>query len=178
MTAGGIQPRLAKMRLHPIKALDPVHVQESRIGPSGGLEHDRAWALYSVDGQWVNGKRTAAVHLIRAAYAPDVSSVTLSVPGDSRKIPARTFAFPSATEDAAEWFSVFFEQQIIVRHSPGGFPDDSIAHGPSIICTATLLAIAVLFPGMTLEDARLRFRTTLEIDGVPAFWEDQLFGEE
>jgi MOSC domain-containing protein len=31
---------------------------------------------------------------------------------------------------------------------------------------------------MTLDDARLRFRTTLEIEGVPAFWEDQLFGEE
>ncbi len=40
---------------------------------------------------------------------------------------------------------------------------------------------------MTLEDARLRFRTTLEIDAdrsaaapgdFPAFWEDQLFGED
>jgi uncharacterized protein YcbX len=27
-----------------------------------------------------------------------------------------------------------------------------------------------------LEEARRRFRTTLEIDGVPAFWEDRLFG--
>ena len=30
---------------------------------------------------------------------------------------------------------------------------------------------------MTLDEARMRFRSTLEIDGVPAFWEDQLFGE-
>jgi uncharacterized protein YcbX len=29
-----------------------------------------------------------------------------------------------------------------------------------------------------LNEARERFRTTLEIDGVPAFWEDQLFGED
>ena len=178
MNSSAPTPHLANIRLHPVKALDPVHVQEARIGPGGGLEFDRAWALYSVDGQWVNGKRTAAMHLIRAAYAPDVSSVTLSVPGDSRKIPARTLAFPGATEEAAEWFSVFFEQQILVRHSPAGFPDDSIANGPTIISTATLQAIAGLFLGMTLEDARLRFRTTLEIDGVPAFWEDQLFGEE
>lgn len=178
MSSSTATPRLANIRLHPIKALDPVHLQEARIGPGGGIEFDRAWALYSVDGQWVNGKRTAAVHLIRAAYAPNVSSVTLSVPGDSRKIPTRTFAFPGATEDAAEWFSVYFEQQIIVRHSPAGFPDDSIANGPTIISTATLQAICELFPGMTVEDARLRFRTTLEIDGVPAFWEDQLFGEE
>jgi uncharacterized protein YcbX len=166
------------MRLHPIKSLDPIHVQEARIGPGGGLEFDRAWALYSVDGQWVNGKRTAAIHLIRADYAPDLSSVTLSVPGDSRKIPTRTFAFPGNTEDAAEWFSVYFEQQIILRHSPGGFPDDSIANGPTIISTASLQAVCDLFPGMAIDDARTRFRTTLEIDGVPAFWEDQLFGEE
>src|SRR4029077_15114163 len=102
MTSSPSLPRLANIRLHPIKSLDPVHVQEARIGPGGGLEHDRAWALYSVDGQWVNGKRTAAVHLSRASYTPDVSPVTLSVPGDSRKIPIRTFAFPGGTEDAAE----------------------------------------------------------------------------
>jgi uncharacterized protein YcbX len=178
MVSFPVSPRLALIQLHPIKALDPAHVNEARIGPGGGLEFDRAWALYSVDGQWVNGKRTAAVHLIRAAFAPDLSSVTLSVPGDRRKIPARTFAFPGNTEDAAEWFSVYFEQQIIVRHSPEGFPDDNIANGPTIVSAASLQAVCELFPGMTLNEARLRFRTTLELDGVPAFWEDQLFGEE
>jgi uncharacterized protein YcbX len=187
------------IRLHPIKSLDPVDVREARIGPSGGLEHDRAWALFSVDGKWVNGKRTAAMHLIRAAYAPDLSSVTLSVPGDRRNIPARTFPFPAGAEDAAEWFSVYFEQQIQVRCSPEGFPDDTIANGPTIISTPTLRQVCDWFPGLQLDDARQRFRTTLEIDGthlaalsgpdavaahassngaLPAFWEDQLYGED
>ncbi len=124
-----VSPRLANIRLHPIKSLDPVHVTKSRIGPGGGLEFDRAWALYSADGQWVNGKRTAAVHLIRAAFAPDIGSAALSVPGDSRKIPTKTFAFPSDTAAASQWFSDFFEQPITVRHSPEGFPDDDIASG-------------------------------------------------
>ncbi len=31
---------------------------------------------------------------------------------------------------------------------------------------------------MTIDQARLRFRTTLKIDDVPALWEDPLFGEE
>jgi uncharacterized protein len=215
------QPRLTCIRLHPIKSLDPVDVREARIGPGGGLEHDRAWALFSVDGKWVNGKRTAAMHLIRAAYAPDLSSVTLSVPGDRRNIPARTFPFPAGNEDAAEWFSVYFEQQILVRHSPEGFPDDTIANGPTIISTPTLHKVCEWFPGLQLEDARRRFRTTLEIDShheadarheidtghevvgargtrarlnpvatsagaalsssngaIPAFWEDQLYGED
>jgi uncharacterized protein len=202
---------LTGIRLHPIKSLDPVSVAQARIGPGGGLEHDRAWALFSVDGRWVNGKRTAAMHLIRATYAPDLSSVTLAVPGDRRNIPPRTFPFPSGTEDAAEWFSVYFEQQILVRHAPEGFPDDSIANGPTIISTASLRAVCDWFPGMTLDNARERFRTTLEIDNaradaeigdsdaaatkvstnganlaanaasmnghLPAFWEDQLYGE-
>lgn len=178
MNSQQVVTRLANIRLHPIKALDPLHVSEARIGPGGGLEFDRAWALYSVDGQWVNGKRSAAVHLIRAVYAPDLSSVTLSVPGDRRDIPTTTFAFPADTAGAAKWFSTFFEQHITIRHSPEGFPDDSIANGPTIVSTASLQTIAGLFPGMTLDEARQRFRTTLEVNGVPAFWEDRLFGAE
>src|SRR4029077_11690004 len=38
-------------------------------------------------------------------------------------------------------------------------------------------AVCDLFPEITLQEARERFRTTIEIDGVPAFSEDQLFGE-
>jgi uncharacterized protein YcbX len=184
-------PRLANIRLHPIKALDPVSVNESRIGPNGGLGLDRVWALYSADGRWVNGKRTAAMHLIRAAYAPDLSSVTLTVPGDRRDIPAMTFAFPRDTDGAAEWFSMYFEQAIQVRYNRDGFPDDGLASGPTIVSTASLEAVCNGFPGMTLEEARRRFRTTLEIDAansadsededaqkkLPAFWEDRLFAE-
>jgi len=180
------RPRLANIRLHPIKALDTVSLNEARIGPNGGLELDRVWALYSADGRWVNGKRTAAMHLIRAAYAPDLSSVTLTVPGDRRDIPAMTFAFPGDTDGAAEWFSMYFEQAIQVRYTREGFPDDGLASGPTIVSTASLEAVCGWFPGMTLEEARRRFRTTLEIDSVPAagkaeklpaFWEDQLFAE-
>lgn len=186
MTSPNATPRLANIRLHPIKALDPVSVSEARIGPSGGLELDRAWALHSADGRWVNGKRTAAIHLIRAAYAPDVSRVTLTVPGDRRKIPPMTFAFPGDTEGAAEWFSMYFEQAIQVRYAREGFPDDTLAAGPTIVSTSSLETVCEWFPGMAHEEARRRFRATLEIDAarsqngkpherLPAFWEDQLF---
>lgn len=178
MPLSSVNPELANIRIHPIKSLDPVYVEEARIGPGGGVALDRAWALYSVDGKWVNGKRTPALHLIRPSYAPDLASVTLGVPGDRRKIPARAFAFPAEYEDAAEWFSVFFEQQIIVRYSEGGFPDDTLANGPTIVSTASLQAVADWFPGLSVDNVRQRFRATLEIDGVPAFWEDRLFGDE
>jgi len=185
MSSPQLAPHLVNIRLHPIKSLDPISVPEARISPSGGLALDRTWALYSVDGKWVNGKRTPAIHLIRAAYSPDLREVTLSVPGDRREIPTRTFAFPEAHDDAAEWFSVFFDQQIIVRYSEDGFPDDTVASGPTIVSTASLESVAEWFPpssngfsGITPEEARQRFRATLEINGVPAFWEDQLCGED
>lgn len=177
MEFSAVTPRLANIRLHPIKALDPVSVNEANIGPNGGLELDRVWALYSADGRWVNGKRTAAIHLIRAAYSTDIRSVTLCVPGDRRGIPAMTFAFPGDTEGAAEWFSMYFEQAIQIRYAREGFPDDGLAAGPTVVSTASLEAVCRWFPGMALEEARRRFRTTLEIEGVPAFWGDQLFGE-
>jgi uncharacterized protein len=167
-------PRLARIRIHPIKSLDPIEVRETRIGPNGGLAHDRGWALFAVDGRWVNAKRTAAMHLIRAAYAPDLSKVTLSVPGDRRNMFTAELDFPADTERAAQWFSAYFEQQIMVRHSADGFPDDGLASGPTIISTASIETVAKWF-SLTADEVRLRFRANLEIAGVPAFWEDQLF---
>jgi uncharacterized protein len=190
MHVSQVTPHLANIRLHPIKALDPVFVDEARIGPNGGLELDRVWALYSSDGRWVNGKRTPAMHLIRAEYAPAIRAVTLSVPGDRRKIPAQTFAFPADTEGAALWFSTYFEQNIVIHYAREGFPDDGLASGPTIVSTESLEAVRGWFPGMALDEARRRFRTTLEIagptaqppakngDGLPAFWEDRLFASE
>jgi MOSC domain-containing protein len=178
VTADSANAHLSGIQLHPIKGIDPVQVKEARIGPGGGLELDRAWALYSADGQWINGKRTAAIHLIRAAYAPDLRSVTLSVPTERGGIPTKTFDFPGGSADAAQWFSSFFDQPVTVRYSAEGFPDDTVANGPTIISTASLDAAASWFPGLTCADMRLRFRTTLEIDGVQPFWEDQLFASD
>ena len=168
-------PHLSEIRLHPIKSLDGVTVPECRIGPGGGLELDRVWALYSTDGQWINGKSTAAVHLIRAAFAPDLSSVTLSAAGDRRNVAPRTFAFPGDFTAAEEWFSEYFERPVVVRYAAEGFPDDAIRNGPMVISSATLRTVSEWFPGVDLEESRRRFRTPLEIDGVCAFWEDRLF---
>jgi uncharacterized protein YcbX len=168
---------LANIRLHPIKGLDPVRVPEARIGPNGGLRLDRVWAVFSVDGQWINGKRQRAIHHIRAEYDPNVSWVTLIAESHNGLRPAK-FAFPTDTDAAAEWFSEYFSQRVLVRHIPEGAPDDGLASGPTIVSTASLQAVCDLFPGMELNEARERFRTTLEIEGVPAFWEDQLFGED
>ncbi len=174
---------LANLRLHPIKGLDPVSVPEARIGPNGGLELDRVWVLNTVDGRWINGKRNPAIHHIRAEYDPLITSVKLSVSanaaqsGPLRAIPPARFAFPGDYQRAAKWFAEYFGQNVVVHHVPEGVPDDGLAPGPTIVSTASLQRVCDAFPGIDLAQARERFRTTLEIDGVPAFWEDRLFGE-
>ena len=178
--------RLANIRLHPIKGLDPASVPEARIGSNGGLHLDRVWVLFTVDCKWINGKNNPEIHHVRAEYDPQVTGVNLRVAeriangngaGRTAALKSIQLAFPSELDRAAEWFSEYFGQTVIVRHIPEGAPDDGLAPGPTIVSTASLQTVCDLFPGIELNEARERFRTTLEIDGVPAFWEDQLFGE-
>ncbi len=174
----GSNPRLGRIQIHPIKSLDPVEVETAIIGPAGSLQFDRIWAIYSLDGRLINATRVPTLHLIRAVYSADFSTVNFAAPGDPRNIASATVAIPGDTERAAVWLSKFLEYPVLVRHDPNGIPDDLIANGPTIISTASLEAVCSWFPGMTSAEARLRFRTTLEVDGVPAFWEDHLVGAE
>ncbi|MGB3075942.1 MAG: hypothetical protein WBB36_11505, partial [Chitinophagales bacterium] len=58
------------------------------------------------------------------------------------------------------------------------FLDIPDVSGLTILSTESLQAISGWYDGMTLEEARKRFRATLEIEGVPAFWEDHLFSSQ
>jgi len=119
-----------------------------------------------------------ALHLVRAAYGLNFANVALSVFENRHNLAPATFVFPTDTETAAAWFSEYLGQSVMVRHDANSIPYDLIANGPTIISTASLDAVCGWFPGMTIAEAGLRFRATLEIVGVPAFWEDQLFGPE
>jgi MOSC domain-containing protein len=177
---------LSRIRLYPIKSLNPVEVSEARIGRTGGLLHDRVWALYASDGRWINGKRTPAVHFIEARFAADLSSVQLSVSPERSQLPSQRlstpapakFAFPSDAAGAAEWFSAYFAEPVTVRHSDDGFPDDDLAPGPTIVSTASLEAVCSWFPPLATESARLRFRANLEMARILPFEEDRLFAAE
>lgn len=170
------EARLGVIRVHPIKSLDGVSVQESRIGVGGGLEFDRVWALFSAGDDCINGKRSAALNAIRATFAQDFSSVALSAPARPDLV-HREFAFPGEHALAAEWFSRFFAEPVIVKYAPEGYPDDTVRNGPMVVSTATLQAVTGWFPGIDVAEARRRFRTPLEVHGVEAFWEDRMYNE-
>ena len=57
------------------------------------------------------------------------------------------------------------------------YPDDTALSGPTVISTATIEEVASWYEGITAEGVRRRLRANLEVDGVPAFWEDQLISD-
>lgn len=168
-------PRLARIHLHPFKSLDPERVSEAVLLSSGALEHDRRFALVDVHGDFINGKRTPAVHLLRSRFDPATNRLALQVEGNALE---HTFDLEAPRRELADWLSDYFDTRVaIVENAEGGFPDDTDSPGPTVISSATLAEVARWFPGLTVDAARDRFRANLEIDGVEAFWEDRLVAE-
>ena len=165
--------RITRILLYPIKSLDGISVGEARVSAQGALEHDRRYAIVDAEGRFVNGKRLADVHRLRARYDGSGSRVTLHAGREGH-----SFRLDAEREALAAWLGAFFGFPVEVRADPeSGFPDDKEASGPTIISTATLASVAGWFPTKSEEQMRMRFRANLEIGEVPAFWEDRLYGE-
>ncbi len=167
-------PFLARIAIYPIKAMGPVFVDEARLLRSGALEHDRAIGLFDAEGKFVNGKRFSAIHRLRLTLDPTLRTIDASVaPAETHRV----FHLDQNRAELEAWLSEYFGFPVNIReNSAAGWPDDTDSPGPTLISTATLREVASWFPGLTVEQARVRFRTNLEIDGVEPFWEDRLFG--
>ncbi|MFH7241482.1 MAG: MOSC domain-containing protein [Spirulina sp.] len=165
-------PYLARIDLFPMKSLDGVAVPEVVVLDSGALQGDRAYALVDDQGRFINAKRTAAIHRLRASYSEDLATITCA----AENLDPATFRLPEDVDALAHWLGQALQQSVAVQGNlETGFPDDTAASGPTIISTATLETVARWYPGLTIEEVRRRFRSNLEIGGVPPFWEDRLF---
>ncbi len=164
---------LRRIDLFPIKSLDGLSVASARVTSGGILEGDRVYAIVDASGAYVNGKRTDRIHLIRTAFAEDCREASFWLQGESSK---QTFVL-SEPEKINRWLTNFFDFTVRFVNQPiNGFPDDRVASGPTIVSQESLQEIVRWFPGLTLEGARRRFRSNLEIGRVDPFWEDCLFG--
>lgn len=77
-----MMPYLAKILLYPVKSLNGVEVENARVLASGALQHDREFAIFDEQGKFVNGKRHAKIHLLRAQFALLNRTISLQIPGD------------------------------------------------------------------------------------------------
>jgi uncharacterized protein YcbX len=169
-------PHLAAIFLYPVKSLDPIAVPSARLLKCGGLDGDRFFALFDAAGKYVNGKRHPRVQRLRSHYDAMTRTLRLRVQDDPHE---RSWHVDRQRRQLEEWLGEYFGFPVTFKENPeAGFPDDTDAPGPTVISTATYLEIASWFPGLTLEQMRIRFRANLEIGGVPPFWEDRLYAEK
>ncbi len=181
MTANS-QATLTQIVIYPVKSLDGMVVDRAKISSGGALEFDRRWAIVDASGKVVNAKRTAKIQQLRSQFdfasegleSERRSIIQLQTADDAR---IYTFCLTTELSELSQWLSQFFGFGVsLVENATTGFPDDLNAYGPTIVSTATLEAICDWFPELDLAEVRRRFRTNLELSGVPAFWEDRLFG--
>jgi uncharacterized protein len=165
--------KLSRIAIFPIKSLDALNLPSAEILASGALKGDREFAIFDSDDRVVNAKRTAKIQRIRSQYNLEHRTVILS----TSTLGPTTFNLDSDRESIEIWLSEYFEFSVHLKQNLElGFPDDPASPGPTVISTQTLQAVASWYSGMTLVEARNRFRTNLELDAPTAFWEDQLFG--
>lgn len=175
MLLSGTMPHLGNISIFPIKSLDGVTLTETPVLKSGALPHDREFAIVDEQGRFVNGKRNPKVHLLRSTFDEVVGKVWLQIEGTNQK---QVFQISEERDRLEAWLSNYFSFPVKLRQNClTGFPDDINAPGPTVISTGTLEQVASWFPGISVDEMRLRLRTNIEISGVPAFWEDQLFAK-
>ena len=133
-------------------------------------------------GKVVNAKRTAKIQQLRSQFdfesegldSQQRAIIHLQTLDDSN---THSFCLNTELTELSRWLSQFFGFSVSpIENVTTGFPDDPDAYGPTIVSTATLETICEWFPELNLTEVRRRFRTNLELSGVPAFWEDRLFG--
>jgi uncharacterized protein len=167
-------PLVSKLFVYPIKSLPGVPVVHATVISGGALEHDREFALFDPEGNFVNAKRQPKIQRIRASY--DLASMSGALQADPQWAP-QTFDLNEIGK-LETWFSDFFGFSVTIRRNvQSGFPDDTDSPGPTIISDATLQVVSSWFPQLDPAQTGRRFRANIEISDVPAFWEDGLFGK-
>jgi len=169
-----MKPVISRIRIYPIKSLDPVELQEAEVGVHS-LRFDREFAMLTRDGRFMNGKKSGRVNELKATYDLSNYGVTFS---DRSGASARSFHLLNEKTETEKYLSDFFGEPISLLHNmQGQLMDIPTASSVTILSEASLHSLHEEFSDRTLEDVRLRFRATIELTGVDAYWEENLVGE-
>jgi uncharacterized protein len=168
------EPTLARIRIYPVKSLDPVELKEVEIG-TFSLRNDREFAMLAGDGSFINGKRTGKVNQLKANYDLPKQLIQLSQRSGGK---VEEFHLVNDKELIEKYLSDFFGTQIyFLQRTQGELMDIPRASSVTIVSEASLLSLQKDIPEYTIDDLRLRFRANLELSGIQAFEEEWLFGD-
>lgn len=169
-----MNPTISQIRIYPVKSLDPVSLTEAEVG-FHCLKHDREFAMLADDGRFVNGKRTGQVNLLKAAYDLEGQIIRLSH-RDGTAI--GEFHLLRQSKELEKTLGDFFGYRVHLLHrTKGELMDIPDVSSVTILGEGSLQSLHQSFPHLDFENLRLRFRATIEISGVPAYWEENLFGQ-
>ncbi len=167
------KPYLARIRVYPIKSLDPLDLQRVRVVAGAGLAGDREFALFDDGGNILNAKRLGMSILgVRARYDHAGRSVELHAEGNR----LQSHLVEGRTEMEVFLGDVLGTRVRVRQDTRVGYFDDMEATGPTVVGSASIDTVAGWF-GLAPDEIRRRFRANLEIAGLEPFEEDLLFGK-
>jgi uncharacterized protein YcbX len=169
-------PAVSRITIFPVKSLDGISLQEVVVSSGGCLLHDREYAIIDTEGNFVVGKSMPLVHVLRTNI--DIEHDLISFRHEQE---SQWHQFHLQLERAAinAYLSKFFSVNVVLhRNTHGRFLDIPDIAGLTVLSTASLETISGWFGEMNIEETRKRFRATIELSGVPPFWEDRLFSEQ
>lgn len=168
------EPLLGNITIYPVKSLDGVSLQEATIG-NGCLAHDREYAMIDQQGNFINGKSSALVHSLRSTFDIANEMISLKRPADESW---SHFHLQKAQHDLEFFLSEHFGKEVsIIHNNAGNFMDIPGIAAVTAVATSSLAKIADWF-SISFNEIQKRFRATIEINNVPAFWDDHLFSNE
>lgn len=171
-----VKPTISRITIYPVKSLDGIALQKAQVVKGGCLHHDREYAIIGSNGKFVNGKSNPLVHSLRSAVDFDNEIISFR---QQEETDWNSFYLQNERPAIDAYLSNFFSTTVTLhQNKEGRFLDIPDISGMTVFSAASLEAVAGWFNNMDLEETRKRFRATIEIASVPAFWEDQLFFEE
>lgn len=171
-----VNPVVDCITIYPVKSLDGISLQKAQIGNGGCLVHDREYAIKNSLGKYVKGKSNTRVHLLRSQVNFESEVISLKHENETNW---NHFHLQNDKATLDEYLSTFFEMPVkLYKNTLGEFLDEPVRSGVTVLSTASLNTVGSWFNNMDIEETRKRFRATIELTAVPAFWEDKLFLEE
>ena len=167
--------KLSKITIYPIKSLDGMDLNKATIIEGGCLLHDREYALFDASGNFVNGKSNPLVHTLRSKINFETGHAFFKANNETNWT---DFHLTNEKNNLENYLSEHFGKRIfLIQNKAGRFLDIPDKAGATLLSTASLKEVSSWYPNLDIAETRKRFRATLEIEGVDAFWEDHLFSD-
>ena len=171
-----IEPTLSRITIYPVKSLDGISLQKAMVTEGGCLLHDREYAITDETGNFIIGKTNPLVHILRSTIDFETETISFRRQNETTW---NQFHLQREKTEIQSYLAHYFGIPVrFNKNSTGRFMDIPDISGVTVVSTSSLHSVSEWFDNMNVEETRKRFRATIEIESVPAFWEDHLFSIE